>query len=691
MDRSASPTWRRSRLPGLLGVAATYVYFLLWAQFGFLALIHQRLPDEAVEPVMASMGLTGLAVSLMTPLLLRRLGASRLLPMAFVACAVVAPLATGAQGLLTFALAGAAIGAATALLTVTLASHLRHLIPGRRFGLVVGAGTGLAYFVCNIPFLFEGSPQAQSLFVAVVGGLGAWATRGTAVAAASPSRTGGLALADADYRGLGFLSLVLAFLALVWLDSAAFVVIQETLALKGLTWGSGGQKLLLGTCHLVAALAAGWAIDRGVFRSLLVVAFGLFVVAFSGLDSAVPFIRILSGPLYTFGISLYSTALVALPAYGAWRPGLVPVAWRAAWVYGIGGWLGSALGVGMGQNLHRIPFFFLLTAGLLLWTGWWLRRRQRRPSARHLTFRRSDAGALASVLTGLLLVVTSLLTLVVAAQLLPIREEPMPVESTAAPEVAADPRASVVAAGRRVYIAEGCIHCHSQYVRPRTTDAVLWGPADDRAGGEGPPLYGNRRQGPDLSNVGLRRSHDWQRLHLMSPRLLTPSSRMPSYRHLFSQPLSVGSSVSRGDALVAYLDSLGRGGEQAAYAAWQGYRFADETDAGSADSGAALFAAYCTACHGAEGAGDGPLAADLGRRPAMNLRKGSFWLVSWGPGSEPRHRALARLIKFGMPGTSMPGHEVLSDAQIADLVAYVEALNRSSEVAPLNLEADHVF
>ncbi len=689
MGRERISDWRGSSLPGIVGIAATYVYFLLWAQFGFLELIHQRLADAAVAPVMASMGLTGLVVSLLTPFLLRRFGASQLLPTAFVACAVIAPLTTAAHGLVAFALAGAAIGASTAVLTVTLASHLRHLIPGRRYGLAVGAGTGLAYFVCNLPPLFEATPRAQGLAVAAICGLGAWATVGAGGAAQPTQHSGSPALSDADYRGLGFLSLVVAFLALVWLDSAAFVVIQETLALKGLTWGSGGQKMLLGSCHLLAALVAGWAIDRGLFRSLLLAAFVFFVVAFLGLGGGVPWVRLLSGPIYVWGISFYSTALVALPAYGPWRQGLVPVAWRAAWVYGIGGWLGSALGVGMGQNLHRIPHLFLLVAGLLLLAGWWLHRQR---ASRGFAFRRSEAGTLASVSTGFLLVAIAMLTLVVvaqlvkAAQLLPDMDG---VPGVIDPQV--DPEASLVASGRRVYIAEGCIHCHSQYVRPKTADALLWGPTSDAMGGQGPPLYGNRRQGPDLSNVGLRRSRDWQRLHLISPRRLTPSSRMPSYRHLFAQPVTRGAvegRVSRGDALVAYLDSLGRGGEEEAYEAWQGYRFVGDTAAGSADAGAALFSTYCTACHGAEGAGDGPLAADLGRRPAMNLRKGGFWLVSWGPGTEPRHRALARLIKFGMPGTSMPGHEYLSDRQLADLVAHVELLSRSAGDAPHAVAAD---
>src|SRR5262245_21404725 len=74
---------------------------------------------------------------------------------------------------------------------------------------------------------------------------------------------------------------------------------------------------------------------------------------------------------------------------------------------------------------------------------------------------------------------------------------------------------ALIAAGRRVYVAEGCINCHSQYVRPGTADEARWGPAGNLAEmlAQTPPLFGNRRQGPDLQNVGNRRSHDWQRLH----------------------------------------------------------------------------------------------------------------------------------------------------------------------------------
>jgi cbb3-type cytochrome oxidase cytochrome c subunit len=110
--------------------------------------------------------------------------------------------------------------------------------------------------------------------------------------------------------------------------------------------------------------------------------------------------------------------------------------------------------------------------------------------------------------------------------------------------------------GREVYVAEGCIHCHSQFVRPGTTDVEWSGDArnPDWSRAQAPALIGNRRQGPDLMNVGLRLPREWHRLHLVDPRSVAPASRMPSYAHLFAP------GDPRGEALIDYLLSLGREG-----------------------------------------------------------------------------------------------------------------------------------
>ena len=97
-------------------------------------------------------------------------------------------------------------------------------------------------------------------------------------------------------------------------------------------------------------------------------------------------------------------------------------------------------------------------------------------------------------------------------------------------------------AGRQVYIANGCLYCHSQQVRDPafTTDVDRgWGsrgsvPADyvyDR-----PHLMGTMRTGPDLMNVGQRLpSEDWHLIHLYDPRAINTWSIMPGFPYLFEE------------------------------------------------------------------------------------------------------------------------------------------------------------
>jgi cytochrome c oxidase cbb3-type subunit II len=101
------------------------------------------------------------------------------------------------------------------------------------------------------------------------------------------------------------------------------------------------------------------------------------------------------------------------------------------------------------------------------------------------------------------------------------------------------PYTEAEARGRAVYIANGCLYCHSQQVRDPaiTIDQKRgWGrpsyPSDyifDR-----PALLGTMRTGPDLINVGTRLpDRTWHLLHLYQPRAVVPWSIMPSYPFLF--------------------------------------------------------------------------------------------------------------------------------------------------------------
>ncbi len=96
-------------------------------------------------------------------------------------------------------------------------------------------------------------------------------------------------------------------------------------------------------------------------------------------------------------------------------------------------------------------------------------------------------------------------------------------------------RSALEQLGRKVYIAEGCWYCHSQFVRPVNRDSDKWGPVS-QAGEfvyDLPQMLGTRRIGPDLSREGNRRSDSWHYAHHYDPRSTEPESIMPSYGWLY--------------------------------------------------------------------------------------------------------------------------------------------------------------
>ena len=107
------------------------------------------------------------------------------------------------------------------------------------------------------------------------------------------------------------------------------------------------------------------------------------------------------------------------------------------------------------------------------------------------------------------------------------------------PPAAPKPYTRAQLRGRDVYIANGCVYCHSQQPRDRGLGPDLargWG----RASVPGdyfydkPHLLGSMRTGPDLFNIGGRQpSKDWHLGHLYQPRAYVPGSIMPSYPYLF--------------------------------------------------------------------------------------------------------------------------------------------------------------
>jgi cbb3-type cytochrome c oxidase subunit II len=112
------------------------------------------------------------------------------------------------------------------------------------------------------------------------------------------------------------------------------------------------------------------------------------------------------------------------------------------------------------------------------------------------------------------------------------------------------PSGSPEAAGRNIYITEGCAECHTQSVRPVGTDVGL-GPVSQPGDyvHENPALLGNVRFGPDLMHVASSEDFDPQAVaaHLRDPQATFSWSTMPAYDYLSSEDI---------DALVVYIDTL---------------------------------------------------------------------------------------------------------------------------------------
>ncbi len=195
-------------------------------------------------------------------------------------------------------------------------------------------------------------------------------------------------------------------------------------------------------------------------------------------------------------------------------------------------------------------------------------------------------------------------------------------------------------AGKKVYISEGCVACHSQQVRNVDMDKV-WGSrpgiAADYAGMERTSfwqntatLMGTGRTGPDLTNIGNRQpSLDWHLLHLYNPRSVVSQSIMPAYSWMFewkdkASPTDVVVNVpeefkkgkkgiiiatEKSLQLVAYLQSLKQvelsdGIVQPEFLYKKQKKATEENGEKTAElDGAALYSANCQSCHQPNGEG----------------------------------------------------------------------------------------
>lgn len=340
-------------LAAVTTVAAVYVYFLIFAQFGFLKAVNAAWEDAGgvVDSILAGMGLAGIAGSVIAARIFSPARGQRLMATGWILCALAAAGAPFARSIATFSGAALLTGLGVGLVTVTLAGLLQPAIGHKHLGLLIGTGTGFAYGFCNLPGVFDASATAQAAIATITALVGLIASRGLT------ARTNAEPPVGDDYSGRGIGLWVGIFFVLVCLDSAMFFLIQHSAGLKQSLWDGSGRQLGNAGMHLVAGVIAGWALDRrGPGLVVVVSATALVLTAWvlSGGRMSTP-----SALVYIAAVSAYSTALVFYPARGG-RPGV------AAWVYAVAGWIGSALGIGLAQARGQLSPAAIALAGTLL-------------------------------------------------------------------------------------------------------------------------------------------------------------------------------------------------------------------------------------------------------------------------------------------------------------------------------------
>jgi mono/diheme cytochrome c family protein len=95
-----------------------------------------------------------------------------------------------------------------------------------------------------------------------------------------------------------------------------------------------------------------------------------------------------------------------------------------------------------------------------------------------------------------------------------------------------------------------------------------------------------------------------------------------------------------------------------------------------------VYDAHCVECHGDTGRGDGPSAAYLTPHP-RDFASAKYKIRSTESGSVPTDEDLMQSVRQGLYGTAMPAWDrILSDAEIADVAAYIKGLSPQFATAP---------
>jgi MFS family permease len=346
-------------------VTCVFFYFLIFAQFGFIHRLAELNPPAFLnEMALFGMGLGGISGCIVAARKFNARHTKAWLMSGFIGCGLAATTVAAVPGIWLVMGAALAVGLFLGLLTVVVVPVISRTLPGHRLGLFTSLGVGTAYGISNIPFIFNLSPQDHCICGGVACVAGVVLTNFLPSLESTKSDMGNEVYRTPTclYARTGIISLVALFLALIWLDSAAFYVIQETISLKNATWSTDHQLWILASIHFLAAVLTGWCLDRGWVFQIVIIALAVLMIG----AWQISHFSNETGPwqafLYVGAVSMYSVSLVA---YGALRPEMnhtLRVQSRAALVFAIAGWFGSGMGIGMARDLHTVPTAFFIAA-----------------------------------------------------------------------------------------------------------------------------------------------------------------------------------------------------------------------------------------------------------------------------------------------------------------------------------------
>ena len=255
--------------------------------------------------------------------------------------------------------------------------------------------------------------------------------------------------------------------------------------------------------------------------------------------------------------------------------------------------------------------------------------------------------------------------------------------------------------GRQVYMSNGCVYCHTQYVRPQDWNAAGGGKAV-RVAQAGDYVFnktmllGTERTGPDLSQEGGVHPDDWHRAHFANARYTSPGSIMPQLSFIKDREL---------DDLIAYVQSLGGKAADARVAnvrntqtevlkawytsydahlaqikdmvppTWRDLRSAMTPTTRSLLHGKQIFLTNCIGCHGQYGNGRGPASQYMKPDPGDFTNTKLHLAASDGQ--------YYQYLLFGLPGTSMPAWgDFLTVNDIWDVINFLRTIPKGGLAVP---------